>query len=166
MIMHGSSRLLRIFRPYLSPRSAPHQQTGRDADESHRDRLAGPGLPDHRSQRLERSASLSEAEGLAMLADYGIPVVSHGTACGLAGGLDLPTTVMPFILRGVRLQGVDSVMAPVELRVRAWERLASELNFDLLHSMMTEVPMSDLLNLAPKILAGQIRGRIVVNTHA
>jgi putative YhdH/YhfP family quinone oxidoreductase len=87
-------------------------------------------------------------------------------ACGLAGGFDLPTTVMPFILRGIRLQGVDSVMAPVELRVRAWERLASELNFDLLHSMMTEVPMSDLLNLAPKILAGQIRGRIVVNTHA
>ena len=101
-----------------------------------------------------------------MLADYGIPVVSHGTACGLAGGFDLSTTVMPFILRGIRLQGVDSVMAPVELRVRAWERLASELDFDLLHSMMTEVPMSDLLSLAPKILAGQIRGRIVVNTHA
>jgi putative YhdH/YhfP family quinone oxidoreductase len=87
-------------------------------------------------------------------------------ACGLAGGFDLPTTVMPFILRGVRLQGVDSVMAPVDLRERAWKRLASELDFDLLHSMMTEVPLSDLLNLAPKILAGQIRGRIVVNTHA
>ena len=87
-------------------------------------------------------------------------------ACGLAGGFDLPTTVMPFILRGVRLQGVDSVMAPVDLRERAWKRVASELDFDLLHSMMTEVPLSDLLNLAPKILAGQIRGRIVVNTHA
>jgi putative YhdH/YhfP family quinone oxidoreductase len=87
-------------------------------------------------------------------------------ACGLAGGFDLPSTVMPFILRGVRLQGVDSVMAPVELRERAWERLASELDFDLLHSMMTEVPLSDMRNLAPKILAGQIRGRIVVNTHA
>lgn len=87
-------------------------------------------------------------------------------ACGLAGGFDLPTTVMPFILRGVRLQGVDSVMAPIELRTRAWKRLASELDFDLLHTMITEVPLSDLLNLAPKILAGRIRGRIVVNTHA
>lgn len=87
-------------------------------------------------------------------------------ACGLAGGFDLPATVMPFILRGVRLQGVDSVMAPVPLRQLAWNRLASELDFDLLHSMITEVPMSDLLDLAPKILAGQIRGRIVVSTHA
>jgi putative YhdH/YhfP family quinone oxidoreductase len=87
-------------------------------------------------------------------------------ACGLAGGFDLPGTVMPFILRGVRLQGIDSVMAPVPLRKLAWERLASELDLDLLHSMTTEVALSDLLNVAPKILAGQIRGRSIVNTNA
>ncbi len=86
-------------------------------------------------------------------------------ACGLAGGAGLQATVMPFILRGVRLQGIDSVMAPVTLRERAWEQLASELNFALLHTMMTEVGLSEVLSLAPKILAGQVRGRVVVNTH-
>jgi acrylyl-CoA reductase (NADPH) len=87
-------------------------------------------------------------------------------ACGLAGGFDLPGTVMPFILRGVRLQGIDSVMAPIPLRERAWERLASQLDLDLLHSMTTVVPLSELLQVAPKILAGQIRGRSIVDTHA
>ena len=93
-------------------------------------------------------------------------VYDRGLAGCAAGGFDLPGTVMPFILRGVRLQGIDSVMAPVPLRKLAWERLASELDLDLLHSMTTEVALSDLLNVAPKILAGQIRGRSIVNTHA
>jgi putative YhdH/YhfP family quinone oxidoreductase len=87
-------------------------------------------------------------------------------ACGLAGGFDLPGTVMPFILRGVRLQGIDSVMAPIPLRERAWKRLASQLDLDLLHSMTTIVPLSELLQVAPKILAGKIRGRSIVDTHA
>lgn len=86
-------------------------------------------------------------------------------ACGLAGGFDLPTTVMPFILRGVRLQGIDSVMAPLEARERAWQRLVEDLDPDLLQSMATEVPLSQLLETAPKILAGQVRGRTIVNTH-
>ena len=88
------------------------------------------------------------------------------TCCGLVGSPELNVNVFPFILRGVRLQGIDSVMAPVALRKLAWERLASELDLDLLHSMTTEVALSDLLNVAPKILAGQIRGRSIVNTHA
>ena len=87
-------------------------------------------------------------------------------ACGLAGGFDLPTTVMPFILRGVRLQGIDSVMAPLEARERAWQRLVDDLDLELLQTMTTEVPLSQLLDVAPQILAGQIRGRTVVNTHA
>lgn len=86
-------------------------------------------------------------------------------ACGLAGGFDLPATVMPFILRGVRLQGIDSVMAPLATRERAWARLATDLDLTLLESMATEVALSQLLAVAPKIVAGQVRGRIVVNTH-
>jgi acrylyl-CoA reductase (NADPH) len=86
-------------------------------------------------------------------------------ACGLAGGFNLPATVMPFILRGVRLQGIDSVMAPLELRERAWQRLVKDLDISTLQSMTTEVALSNLLEEAPKILAGSVRGRTVVNTR-
>ena len=85
------------------------------------------------------------------------------TACGLAGGTDLPTTVMPFILRNVRLQGIDSVMAPIEKREQAWERLATDLPTDRLDEMTEIVAMSDLVEKGPQILAGQVRGRIVVD---
>jgi acrylyl-CoA reductase (NADPH) len=84
-------------------------------------------------------------------------------ACGLAGGFDLPTTVMPFILRGVRLQGIDSVMAPRSVRDSAWARLAAELPAELLGSMTEIVPMSELLARGPSILDGQVRGRWVVD---
>jgi acrylyl-CoA reductase (NADPH) len=87
-------------------------------------------------------------------------------ACGLVGGFDLPTTVMPFILRGVRLQGVDSVMAPREARQVAWARLADELSRELLSSMTDVIPMSELLERGPRILAGQVRGRWVVDPSA
>jgi putative YhdH/YhfP family quinone oxidoreductase len=86
-------------------------------------------------------------------------------ACGLAGGFNLPATVMPFIRRGVRLQGIDSVMAPLELRERAWQRLVKDLDISTLQSMTTEVALSNLLEEAPKILAGSVRGRTVVNTR-
>ena len=87
-------------------------------------------------------------------------------ACGLAGGVDLPTTVMPFILRGVRLQGVDSVMAPYDVRVAAWDRLARDLPADRLDAMTEVVPLSELLDRAPAIMAGQVRGRVVVDPNA
>jgi acrylyl-CoA reductase (NADPH) len=87
-------------------------------------------------------------------------------ACGLAGGFDLPTTVMPFILRGVRLQGIDSVMAPRSVRDAAWARLASDLPADLLGSMTEVVPMSELLDRGPSIMQGQVRGRWVVDPSA
>ena len=87
-------------------------------------------------------------------------------ACGLAGGFDLPTTVMPFILRGVRLQGVDSVMAPYEVRTAAWQRLADDLPAGTLDVMTEVVPMSALIARAPDILDGQVRGRIVVDVNA
>ena len=88
------------------------------------------------------------------------------TACGLAGGTDLPSTVMPFILRGVRLQGVDSVMADRASRDRAWARLATDLPAALLDAITEIVPMSTLADRAPTILAGQTRGRLVVDPRA
>lgn len=88
------------------------------------------------------------------------------TACGLAGGTDLPSTVMPFILRGVRLQGVDSVMAPLADREIAWNRLVSDLPHDLLDAMTSVVPMSTLPEQAAAIIAGQTRGRYVVDPGA
>jgi acrylyl-CoA reductase (NADPH) len=88
------------------------------------------------------------------------------TACGLAGGMGLPTTVMPFILRGVTLRGIDSVMAPLPRRQRAWDGLAEILDRDQLDRIYRKVSLAEVLQLAPQILAGQVRGRIVVDVNA
>ena len=87
-------------------------------------------------------------------------------ACGLAGGSDLPATVIPFLLRGVNLLGIDSVMCPREERIAAWRRLAHELPRDQLEGVTQTVPLSALPDLAPQILGGQVRGRIVVDVRA
>lgn len=94
--------------------------------------------------------------------DYGGAVA----ACGLAGGTDLPTTVMPFILRGVKLLGVDSVMCPAAPRRAAWARLARDLPAPLLERMVQVVPLAEVPRLAEAILAGQVRGRVVVDPNA
>jgi acrylyl-CoA reductase (NADPH) len=83
-------------------------------------------------------------------------------ACGLAGGMDLPTTVAPFILRGVSLVGIDSVMCPLPLRQEAWRRLATDLDRGKIESMTSEIGLGDVIDAAPRILAGEVRGRIVV----
>ncbi|MDE2047135.1 MAG: oxidoreductase [Betaproteobacteria bacterium] len=83
-------------------------------------------------------------------------------ACGLAQGADLPATVMPFILRGVTLVGVDSVMAPLALRQAAWGRLARDLEFDKLESMVHEVTLDDAVEQAHALMRGEVRGRVVV----
>lgn len=85
-------------------------------------------------------------------------------ACGLVGGNDLPTTVLPFILRGVSLLGVDSVMCPTDRRVEAWDRLARDLPTAQLEEMTTVEPMTRVFELAEEILAGRTRGRIVIDT--
>jgi putative YhdH/YhfP family quinone oxidoreductase len=87
-------------------------------------------------------------------------------ACGLAGGANLPTTVMPFILRGVSLIGIDSVMCPKAKRLEAWQRLARDLPMDKLDAMSTVEPMSKLPELAAAILDGKIRGRVVIDVNA
>jgi acrylyl-CoA reductase (NADPH) len=87
-------------------------------------------------------------------------------ACGLASGSDLPTTVLPFILRGVRLLGVDSVMCPSDTRFEAWQRLSTQLPLAQLDAMTTVEPMSRIADLAEQILSGQTRGRVVIDTRA
>ncbi len=85
------------------------------------------------------------------------------TACGLAGGMDLPGSVAPHILRGIALLGVDSVMAPREKRVRAWNTLSEHLDRSVLRSIARTEPMSALPKLAEEIVAGRIQGRVVVD---
>lgn len=117
-----------------------------------------------RALNKERWAGAIDVVGGNVLANV-ISMISYGgavAACGLAGGMDLPTTVAPFILRGVTLRGVDSVMRPVADRVEAWNRLATDLDFDKLESMTRDVAFDDVISVAPDFLKGAIRGRIVV----
>ena len=87
-------------------------------------------------------------------------------ACGLAGGVDLPTSVMPFILRGVKLLGVNSVTCPVARRDQAWARLAQDLDVDKLKDMTSVEPLSRVPELAEDILKGQVRGRVVIDVNS
>ena len=87
-------------------------------------------------------------------------------AVGLAGGAGLPATVIPFLLRGVNLLGIDSVMRPRESREAAWARLATDLPMDKLESMITPATLSDLPKLGSDILKGQVKGRVVVDVNA
>jgi len=84
------------------------------------------------------------------------------SACGLAESMDLPTSVAPFILRGVTLYGIDSVMCPIEKRITAWNRLSSELDLDKLELMSHEIGFDDIPDAARAILNGEIRGRTIV----
>jgi len=113
----------------------------------------------------ERWAGAVDAVGGATLATILTQLKYRASvaACGLAGGSDLPATVMPFLLRGVNLLGIDSVMCPHEERIEAWQRLARDLPLESLERMTETVPLSSLPDLAPKILKGEIRGRIVVD---
>ncbi|MGJ8610403.1 MAG: acryloyl-CoA reductase, partial [Octadecabacter sp.] len=86
-------------------------------------------------------------------------------AVGLAGGAGLPATVIPFLLRGVNLLGIDSVMQPYDNRVRAWERIAKDLPINKLDAMVQPAVLSDLPKLGADILKGQVKGRIVVDVN-
>jgi acrylyl-CoA reductase (NADPH) len=125
--------------------------------------LAAPGKP----LQKERWSGVVDAVGSHTLANacaqtrYGGAVA----ACGLAQGHDLPATVMPFILRAVALLGVDSVMAPLALRERAWSRLAQDLDPAKLDAITTEVPLSSAVDAARRLMEGKVRGRIVVRTR-
>jgi acrylyl-CoA reductase (NADPH) len=112
----------------------------------------------------ERWAGVIDAVGSHTLANA-LAQTRYGgivAACGLAQGMDLPASVAPFILRNVTLAGVESVIAPRALRQQAWDRLAAELDPTLLETMITEVPLAGAIDAAHKLMAGEVRGRIVV----
>jgi len=121
-----------------------------------------------RPLEAESWAGCVDAVGGAMLArvlgqmKYGCSVA----AVGLAGGAGLPATVIPFLLRGVNLLGIDSVMQPYDNRVRAWNRVASDLPMDKLEAMVQPATLSDLPGLGADILKGQVKGRVVVDVNA
>jgi acrylyl-CoA reductase (NADPH) len=124
--------------------------------------------PSGRPLEKERWAGVVDSVGGETLATalrqtrYGGAVA----ACGLAGSNTLPTSVLPFILRGVNLLGIDSVQCPTALRRRIWTRLAGDLPLDKLDAATTVVPLGALIDLAPKILKGEVRGRVVVDVEA
>ncbi len=128
-----------------------------------RNELSAPGKP----LQKERWIGVVDSVGSHTLANacastrYGGAVA----ACGLAQGMDLPASVAPFILRGVTLCGIDSVMAPMARRVAAWDALAKTLNREQLAAITTEIGLAQAIGAGSDILAGQVRGRLVVNVN-
>jgi acrylyl-CoA reductase (NADPH) len=124
--------------------------------------LAAPGKP----LQKERWAGVVDTLGSHALANACAQTKYGGTvaACGLAQGMDLPVTVAPFILRGVTLAGVDSVMAPLALREQAWARLARDLDVALLETMTHDITLEDAIDGAAALMAGRSTGRTVVKT--
>lgn len=122
--------------------------------------LATPGKP----LGKERWAAVIDTVGSHTLANacattrYGGAVA----ACGLAGGMDFPSTVAPFILRGVTLYGIDSVMAPLAIRESAWARLEKDLDVSKLESITQEITLNQVIETAGKLMEGKVRGRVVV----
>jgi len=146
--------------------------TGREAEKAYltdlgaaeviaRDELTGPVKP----LAKERWAGGVDAVGSTTLANV-LSMTAYGgavAACGLAGGMDLPSSVAPFILRGVSLLGIDSVMAPKDVRLEAWRRIAADLDVAKLKALSTTVRFDGILDAARAIVEGKIRGRVVVD---
>ena len=129
-----------------------------------RNELSEPGRP----LGKERWAGAIDVVGSHTLANICAATKYGGTvtACGLAQGPDLPATVMPFILRGVSLVGIDSVYAPAELRLEAWQRLATDLDPTLIKTMMSRIGLDEVVETAQAQLLGQTLGRIVVDVNS
>jgi acrylyl-CoA reductase (NADPH) len=125
--------------------------------------IAIPGKP----LGKERWAAAVDVVGSHTLANICATTQYRGvvTACGLAGGMDFPATVAPFILRGVTLVGIDSVMCPLPERLEAWRRLGTDLDVSKLTTISKEVRLTDVLPLSAKLLDGQVRGRVVVDVN-
>jgi acrylyl-CoA reductase (NADPH) len=125
-----------------------------------RNELSAPGKP----LAKERWIGGVDSVGSTTLANLLASTKYRGAiaACGLAGGMDLPSSVAPFILRGVCLLGIDSVMCPIELRKQAWARLSTDLDAAKLSEITQEIDLDQVIEAGAKVLAGQVRGRIVV----
>ena len=128
-----------------------------------RNTLSEPGRP----LGKERWAGAIDSAGSHTLANVCASTQYGGVvaACGLAQGMDLPATVAPFILRGVTLAGIDSVMRPLEDRIEAWKRLALTLDPQALEDISTNISLSDVVNVANDLMAGKVRGRVVVEIN-
>ena len=128
-----------------------------------RNTLSQPGKP----LQKQRWAGTVDSVGSHTLANACAQTRDEGvvTACGLAQGMDFPVTVAPFILRGVKLDGINSVTCPMERRRAAWRRLEHELDHGQLASMVVEIPLADALARAPDVIAGKHRGRLVVDVN-
>jgi acrylyl-CoA reductase (NADPH) len=133
------------------------------ADFIHRSELSEPGKPFQK----ERWGAVVDSVGSHTLANAIAQVKYRGTvtACGLAQGSDLNTTVMPFILRGVSLLGIDSVMCPQKPRQAAWDRLGRDLDPALLNTIATEIGLADTIPAARDLIDGKVRGRLIVNVN-
>ena len=134
------------------------------ADVIDRAELGAPGKP----LQKERWADVVDSVGSHTLVNACAQVRYGGvvTACGLAQGMDFPASVAPFILRGVTLAGIDSVMAPMSLRETAWKRLAQDLAPDRLQAITREIRLGEAIDAASQIMAGGMRGRVVVDVNA
>src|ERR1700757_4312240 len=140
--------------------AAPYLKSLGAAEVIDRNELSGPAKP----LAKERWAGGVDSVGSTTLANL-LSMTKYGgaiSACGLAAGMDLPSSVAPFILRGVCLLGIDSVMCPLPLRKNAWERLAHDLDRSKLSEITHEIGLGQLMDMGAQILAGGVRGRIVV----
>ena len=126
-----------------------------------RSELSAPGKPIGK----ERWAGVIDTVGSHTLANACATTKYRGAvaACGLAGGVDFPASVAPFILRGVTLYGIDSVMAPLNVRLQAWQRLAKDLDMTKLATMTRAIELSQAIEVAAELLQGKVRGRVVVD---
>jgi acrylyl-CoA reductase (NADPH) len=129
-----------------------------------RNEFTQPGKPLHK----ERWAGVVDSVGSHTLANVCAQTRYRGavTACGLAQGMDFPSSVAPFILRGVSLLGIDSVMAPKAVRQLAWDRLARDLDASVLEHISKTVGLAEAINAAQDIVAGAIRGRVIVDVNS
>jgi len=148
--------------------------TGKMGESAYLERLGADQILDRATMdqpgkplQAERWAGVVDAAGSHTLANacaqtrYGGAVA----ACGLAQGMDLPMTVLPFILRSVRLLGIDSVMAPKPARLKAWDRLARDLDLQLLDLIAQEIALSEVVDTAARFMSGEVRGRYIVDVN-
>jgi acrylyl-CoA reductase (NADPH) len=126
--------------------------------------LSAPGKP----LQKERWAAAVDSVGSHTLANVCAQIKANGAvaACGMAQGLDFPASVAPFILRGVSLLGIDSVMRPKADRLVAWDRLARDLKGPILEDIAGEITLSEVVSSAAKLMNGEVRGRLIVNVNA
>lgn len=145
------------------PTEAEHLKALGASEIIDRAELSAPGKPIGK----ERWAGVIDTIGSHTLANACATTKYRGAvaACGLAGGMDFPATVAPFILRGVTLYGIDSVMAPLAVRLEAWERLGRDLDIARLDTITREIGLAETLGVAAELLEGKVRGRVVVNVN-